>query len=218
VQIDAASNAALTNKWQARLQQRNKSGAGRAPGFSSAPGAMAPPPAQPMGASAAPSMARADSIDFIAPEIPRSTSMGDMDARLVDQLGVALQSQGKLQEMKNFVQSQQQAGVVKKERVTRLVTRLVGLLGIEAVAAATNAVVCSTDVENMLLRTLKDRLTPAQRQTLDQFMSGGRTHTAMEHIKFMEAQVEQEVIVSSLCEVRICICICICICTALHHT
>jgi hypothetical protein len=148
-------------------------------------------------------LGRADSIDFVSPAIPRSTSLGDMDSRLVDQLGIALQEQGKLDEMKRYVQSQQQAGVTKKDRVTKLLTKLVALLGIEVVVAATNAVVVSTtDVDTMLLKALKDRLTPSQRSALEQSLSAHRTGRPMDHIKFMQTQVDQHVIVQSLCEVR----------------
>lgn len=194
--LSAASNEALTNKWQAKLQRR-KSGNAAAGGFGA--GSMAPPPPQP--ASNAGTIGRADSFDFPAPEIPRSTSMGDLDSRLVDQLGVPLQAKRKLEEMQRFVASQQQAGTLKKERVVRLVTKLVELLGIEAVTSATNAVVCSGEVENMLLRTLKDRLTPQQRGSLDKLMAGG-DRPAMDHIKFLQQQVDQDVIVQALCEVR----------------
>ena len=210
-QYDANSNAAETNAWRAKLQQRNATRLPTVAGLDAAPtgfapqagSMMAPPMLVPLPARGPPmQMPRADSIDFVSPAIPRSTSLGDMDARLVDQLGIALQEKGKLDQMKIFVQSQQQAGVIKKDRVTKLLTKLVALLGVEAVVAATNAVVGSTDVESMLLKTLKDRLTPSQRISLDQFMSLHSSHGPMDHIKFMQAQVNQDVVVQSLCEVR----------------
>jgi hypothetical protein len=212
MQIDAESNAAQTQMWRARLQQRNatkfSSGTGlgvAATGFAPPiPGSMAPPMLAPHPAgTSSDGLGRADSIDFVSPAIPRSTSLGDMDSRLVDQLGIALQEQGKLDEMKRYVQSQQQAGVTKKDRVTKLLTKLVALLGIEVVVAATNAVVVSTtDVDTMLLKALKDRLTPSQRSALEQSLSAHRTGRPMDHIKFMQTQVDQHVIVQSLCEVR----------------
>jgi hypothetical protein len=214
MQIDADSNAAHTKMWQARLQQRNATklssgtGLGAAPsGFAPPAGSMMAPPSGMLVPLPAPSSSmqipRADSIDFVSPALPRSTSLGDMDSQLVDQLGIALQEQGKLDEIKRFVQSQQQAGVMKKDRVTKLLTKLVALLGVEAVVVATNAVVGSTDVHGMLLKTLKDRLTPLQRSALEQSMSVHRTHSPMDHIKFMQTQVNQDVVVQSLCEVRI---------------
>lgn len=201
VQIDAASNEAQTKIWQARLQRR-KSGSGPTPTGFAAPAPVPPLGMQPIGGPApvGTHMSRADSIDFISPAIPRSTSLGDMDSRLVDQLGIALQEKGKLEQMKRFVMSQQQAGYSKKDRVTKLLTKLVALLGVEAVVAATNAVVYSSDVETMLLRTLKDRLTPAQRKALQPYekMAG----TPMSHIKLMQQHVHHKVVVQSLCEVR----------------
>ena len=64
---------------------------------------------------------------------PKHRFGGDMDGRLVDELAVALQGLGKLDELKRFVTSQQQASVPKKERVSRLVAKLVAMLGIEQV-------------------------------------------------------------------------------------
>lgn len=206
--IDAESNAAQTRMWQARLQQRNRgTSSGVAPnGFAPAPGGMAPPllAPHPVPSTSAVGtlMTRADSIDFVSPAIPRSTSLGDMDSRLVEQLGIALQERGKLNEMKRFVQSQQEAGVTKKDRVKRLLTKLVGLLGLEAVVAATNAVVGASNVETMLLKTLKDRLTRAQRSTLERAMPGYNTQSPMDQIKFMQTQLKQAVVVQSLSEVR----------------
>lgn len=213
IQTDANSNAAHTKMWQARLQQRRATTLSSGVGLSAATTGFAPPagsvmapptgmlaPLPALGSSM--QMPRADSIDFVSPAIPRSTSLGDMDSRLVEQLGLALHQKGKLDEVKRFVQSQHEAGVMKKERVTKLLTKLVALLGVEVVVAATNEVVESTDVEGMLLKTLKDRLTRSQRSTFEKSISAYRTHGAMDHIKFIQSQVNEAVVVQSLCEVR----------------
>ena len=207
------NNDAETEKYRARLAQRRQGGA-PAP----AAAAMAAPPMGMPAVAAAPATSWAPPAFGMPPPVaplpgavlpgatgvlPRSESMSDMDGRLVDELAVALQGLGKLDELKRFVTSQQQASVPKKERVSRLVTKLVAMLGIEQVAAATNAVVNSTEVENMLLRTLKDRLTPQQRESLSSFMAGAgaAARSPIDHVKFLQSMVEEAVIVSSLCEV-----------------
>ena len=204
-------NDAETEKYRKRLAQRRQGGAPAA-------AAMAAPPMGMPAVAAAPATSWAPPAFGMPPPVaplpgavlpgatgvlPRSESMSDMDGRLVDELGVALQGLGKLDELKRFVTSQQQASVPKKERVSRLVTKLVAMLGIEQVAAATNAVVNSTEVENMLLRTLKDRLTPQQRESLSSFMAGAgaAARSPIDHVKFLQSMVEEAVIVSSLCEV-----------------
>ena len=204
-------NDAETEKYRKRLAQRRQGGAPAA-------AAMAAPPMGMPAVAAAPATSWAPPAFGMPPPVaplpgavlpgatgvlPRSESMSDMDGRLVDELGVALQGLGKLDELKRFVTSQQQASVPKKERVSRLVAKLVAMLGIEQVAAATNAVVNSTEVENMLLRTLKDRLTPQQRESLSSFMAGAgaAARSPIDHVKFLQSMVEEAVIVSSLCEV-----------------
>jgi hypothetical protein len=199
--ISAASNEALTNQWQAKLQRR-KSGNADAGGFSTGSMLPPPPPPQPVSNSGVvEAIGRADSFDFPAPEIPRTISLGDVDSRLVDQLGAHLQAKLKLDEIQRFVTSQRQAGTSKQERTSKLISKLVELLGIEAVTSAANAVVSSGKVEVMLLRTLKDHLTSQQRQSLDTVLAGV-DRPAIDHIKFLQQQLDQDVIVQALYEVR----------------
>ena len=204
-------NDAETEKYRKRLAQRRQGGAPAAaamaappmgmPAVATAPATSWAPPAFGMPPPVAPLPGAV--LPGATGVLPRSESMSDMDGRLVDELAVALQGLGKLDELKRFVTSQQQASVPKKERVSRLVAKLVAMLGIEQVAAATNAVVNSTEVENMLLRTLKDRLTPQQRESLSSFMAGAgaAARLPIDHVKFLQSMVEEAVIVSSLCEV-----------------
>ena len=154
----AAANAAETAKWQQKLQER--SGA-------AAPAAAPVPAAQ---AVAAPSAA----LNV------RPCSTSEFDRLVVDELqptllGIGGGSDIQLQQVRSFVVGQRNQGLAPHIRCARLVSKLVPLLGIEAMTLATAAVVSigRSQLERMVLDNLLPKLSQEQRYQVQALVAGG---------------------------------------------
>jgi hypothetical protein len=102
----------------------------------------------------------------------------DFDRLIVDQLQQTLLSLGGNQQLdvvRRFVVSQRQQEVAPHLRVSRLVTKLVKLLGIEVMCQATTQVVGAQvgQIERMTLGGMRDQLTAEQRQRLQEIAQRG---------------------------------------------
>ena len=156
----AAANAVETAKWQQKLQERS--------GAAAAPAAAAPVPAAQ--AVAAPSAA----LNV------RPCSTGEFDRLVVDELqptllGIGGGSDIQLQQVRSFVVGQRNQGLAPHIRCARLVSKLVPLLGIEAMTLATAAVVSigRSQLERMVLDNLLPKLSQEQRYQAQALIAGG---------------------------------------------